>query len=240
MSIENQVLVIDAGNTIIKIARFINGVLATVERTTLPEFENFIKENEISEAVISSVLSEKETATITQYFKSPLLVSNQSKLPISLNYHSPETLGIDRICNAVYASKQIEKGFALTIDIGTCIKFDLVKANGEYLGGSISPGLALRYKSLHDYTSELPLISEKSKTELLGKDTNSSIHSGVINGINAEIYRLMEQYSAQFEDLTFFVTGGDARCFDIHSKNDIFAVENLTLLGLYEIYVFNA
>tara|TARA_R110002072_G_scaffold266303_4_gene425222 strand:- start:3351 stop:4073 length:723 start_codon:yes stop_codon:yes gene_type:complete len=240
MSIGNQVFVIDAGNTVIKIARFDNGVLSDIMRTTLPKFSEFIKDVRITDVIISSVLSKENTAIIARHFQTPLIISNQSKLPITLKYHSPKTLGIDRICNVVYASTQITKGFALTIDIGTCIKFDLVNAKKEYLGGSISPGIEMRYKSLNDYTGKLPLISEKSKTPLIGKDTNSSIQSGVMNGINAEIYRLMEQYSSQYRDLTFFVTGGDARYFDIHSKNDIFAVENLTLIGLYEIYGFNA
>ena len=108
------------------------------------------------------------------------------------------------------------------------------------MGGSIAPGIDLRYKSLNDYTGKLPLISNKLNTQLVGNDTKSSIHSGVINGINAEINGLIEMYSEQFSGLTFFMTGGDARYFDIDSKNDIFADENLTLIGLYEIYQQNA
>jgi len=236
----NQVLIIDAGNTVVKLATFVNGELVETERLLFKEFIDNFSSSSIKQVVISSVLSNKMTEKLADFFSKPLIITNKTDLPINLQYDSPDTLGVDRICNAVYAAKNISKGHAVTIDIGTCLKFDVVSANGEYLGGSISPGINLRYKSLNDYTGNLPLLSEKDTTHLIGTDTNSSIHSGVINGINAEIYRLMEQYSSQFDDLTFFMTGGDARYFDIHSKNDIFAVENLTLFGLYEIYKFNA
>ena len=119
-------------------------------------------------------------------------------------------------------------------------KTSSTNSNREYLGGSISPGIDLRYKSLNDYTGNLPLLSNKSTTKLVGEDTNMSIQSGVINGINAEINGFMSSYAEQFDDLTFFVTGGDASFFELHSKNDIFANENLTLLGLFEIYRHNA
>lgn len=237
---ENQVLVIDAGNTVIKLALFQDEKLLNIQRVDVKQFDEFMQENSVRKTIISSVLSPEETTKISANFDSPIIVTCDTPLPINLNYKSKETLGIDRICNSVFASKQINQGFAVTIDIGTCVKFDLVSADGEYLGGSISPGIGLRYKSLNDYTGNLPLLDDKSNTELVGTDTNSSIRSGVINGIKAEIHHLMELYSNKFDDLTFFVTGGDARYFDIHSKNDIFAIENLTLYGLYEIYVFNA
>lgn len=236
----NQTLIIDAGNTSVKIATFKNDILKNIERIDYQDLKSYLPHDSKINVAISSVLSDEKTKIITDYFHSPILVTNKTPLPIKLKYQSAETLGVDRICNAVFASKQISKGYAVTIDIGTCVKFDLVNANGEYLGGSISPGIQLRYKSLNDYTGKLPLLSDKTETNLVGIDTESSIRSGVMNGIKAEIHRLMEEYSAQYEDLTFFMTGGDARYFDIHSKNDIFAVENLTLLGLYEIYKFNA
>ena len=139
---------------------------------------------------------------------------------------------------AVVSLLKTENG--LCIDIGTCIKFDLVTKKGHYKGGSISPGIDLRYKSLNDYTGKLPLLSNKSNTGLVGNDTETSIQSGVMNGMNAEIYGLIKMYSKQISDLTFFMTGGDARYFDFDSKNDIFADENLTLIGLYEVYKYNA
>ena len=138
-----------------------------------------------------------------------------------------------------YTSVLLKTAFGVSIDIGTCIKFDLISKNDGYLGGSIAPGINLRYRSLNDYTGKLPLLFNKSATQLVGNDTNSSIQSGVLNGMNAEINGLIKMYTEQYSDLTFFMTGGDARYFDLDSKNDIFADENLTLIGLFEIYKHN-
>jgi type III pantothenate kinase len=168
------------------------------------------------------------------------LVNADTPTPVTIEYETQNTLGIDRLCNAVAIVSRLDSEFGVVIDIGTCIKFDLITKEGLYKGGSISPGIDLRYKALNDYTGKLPKLSNKSNTNLVGGTTASSIQSGVINGINAEINGLMDMYSMQFESLTFFMTGGDASCFDILSKNDIFADENLTLIGLFEIYKYNA
>ena len=243
MNSGNQVLAIDAGNTSIKIGHFVNNELIEVRRFSLDKLytlRTWISELGTTDAVISSVLSETDTKELALLFPSALYVNAQTKLPVHLNYQSKNTLGIDRICNAVYMAMHCRTKHGVSIDIGTCIKFDIVEKSKGYLGGSIAPGITLRYKSLNDYTGNLPLLSNKSQTELVGNDTNSSIQSGVMNGIQCEIHRMMERYLEQFKDLTFFVTGGDASFFDIHSKNDIFADENLTLKGLFEIYKHNA
>ena len=243
MNAENQVLAIDAGNTSLKVGHFVKGQLSEVRRfsiNSLDDLRTWSSDLGTTKTVISSVLSEKDTEAISSLFPSSMFVSSQTALPVQLRYGSEETLGIDRICNACFMAMNSQTLNTVTIDIGTCVKFDLVHQNDGYLGGSIAPGVALRYKSLNDYTGNLPLLSNKSPTPLVGNDTNSSIQSGVINGIQAEIQQMIELYREQFEDLTFFVTGGDASFFEIHSKNDIFADENLTVKGLFEIYRHNA
>ena len=242
MNAENQVLAIDAGNTSVKVGLFQNGELTEIRRFTLndlDELEKWSIELKCEKVIVSTVLTSEDTAKITSRFNKPLVISNETPLFFKLIYNS-KALGIDRICNAAFMASKSEREYTVTIDIGTCIKFDLFHANEGYLGGSIAPGIALRYKSLNDYTGNLPLLSNKTRTKLVGNDTFSCIHSGVINGIHAEIQGITDQYVKGFEDLTFFVTGGDASFFDIHSKNDIFADENLTLKGLFEIYKYNA
>ncbi|MDX2361967.1 MAG: type III pantothenate kinase [Crocinitomicaceae bacterium] len=242
MSDENQVLAIDAGNTSIKVGLFSNDELVEVRRftiTKLEELKTWLVTLDQSSSVLSSVLSTSDTKLVLALLVNPLIVDHQTKFPIELDYATPDTLGIDRICNAVYANKNSTSEYAVTIDIGTCIKFDLTN-NGKYVGGSIAPGIELRYKSLNDYTGNLPLLSNKTVENLVGNSTNTSIQAGVMNGIQAELQEMVQQYRSQFKDLTFFMTGGDASSFDIHSKNDIFADENLTLKGLYEIHKHNA
>lgn len=237
-----QTLVVDAGNTSIKLGRFENKQLTQVQRFDHNQLEDLlttIRKSECDGLAISSVVS-AEISTEIQKIQEGFIVDASTPLPISNNYHSPKTLGMDRLCNAVGVAMRMPSEYGVAIDIGTCIKFDLVSKNEGYLGGSISPGIDLRYKSLNDYTENLPLLSNKATPFLVGKDTKTSMQSGVMNGIHAEIEGLVSYYESRFQDLTFFVTGGDAAYFDLQSKNDIFAVENLTLYGLFEIYKHNA
>ena len=243
MKNDKHVLSIDAGNTSIKVGWFINGQLNSVNRFSsinLTEIENWLEKHSNYEVILSSVLSENATEKLVLLLKNCLLVTTETDLPIKLDYKTKVTLGIDRICNAVYAHSHSKTKQAVTIDIGTCVKFDLIDSSGLYLGGSISPGIDLRYKALNDYTGKLPLLSNKSAIHLVGTSTDSCIHSGVINGLRGELYTMMNEYRDLFPSLTFFMTGGDASSFELVSKNDIFADENLTLSGLYEIYKHNA
>jgi type III pantothenate kinase len=146
---------------------------------------------------------------------------------------------MDRLCNSVAIHSIKKTKNAVSIDLGTCIKFDLVEGD-QYIGGSISPGIDLRYKSLHDYTAKLPLIDEHEQASFIGTNTVTSMAAGVIQGIEAEIIGMMDKYRLTFgSDLTFFMTGGDADCFDFEGKNDIFADPNLTLKGVYQIYLYH-
>jgi len=240
MGTESNMLVIDAGNTSVKVAQFKGDNLVSVTPYALEEMKVKFGNDTKTTTVISSVLSAEKTAQIVELFENSTLITSSTSLPLNLEYTTKNTLGIDRICNAVFAVTASTTIHAVVIDIGTCVKFDLIHKEKGYLGGSISPGIDLRYKSLNDYTGNLPLLSDKASLPLLGTDTNTSIQSGVINGLKGELLEFMSQYKSEFKDLTFFVTGGDARYFDLDAKNDIFADRNLTIKGLYEIYKFNA
>lgn len=243
MTKQSTVFVLDAGNTTIKVGVFKNNELTQVQRFESSNLELIRAwKNEIDDApcVLSSVLSMEQTKQLVSFFKHCLIVQYNTPFPIEFTYKTPQTLGIDRICNAVAISHIAKDKNAVCIDIGTCIKFDFVDNNSVYQGGSIAPGIHLRYKSLNDYTANLPLLNETSQSPLIGQSTTESIQSGVINGIQAEINHLIQRYSQEFDDLTFFMTGGDAQYFDILRKNNIFVDENLTLKGLYQIYLFNA
>lgn len=237
-----QTLVVDAGNTNIKLGHFENEQLVRVQRFDHNELDALkitIADSTATGLAISSVIATEISEQLLK-LKEGLIISPSTPIPISNTYETPETLGMDRLCNAVAVASKMETDHGVSIDIGTCIKFDIVSKTEGYLGGSIAPGIDLRYKSLNDYTENLPLLSNKSNTSIVGKDTKTSMQSGVINGMRAEIEGLVSYYESQFQSLTFFVTGGDANFFDIQGKNNIFAVENLTLNGLFEIYKHNA
>jgi type III pantothenate kinase len=243
MNQNQRVLIFDAGNTLLKVGVFCAGKLENVVKFRYNELNSIIElvnRYDSYTIFISSVVSKELTDQILSFVPNAILFDRDIKLPIKIDYVSYNTLGIDRICNSVAINHFKKNQASVSIDIGTCIKFDFVDANGVYKGGSISPGIDLRFKSLNDYTGNLPLINDKEKSYLIGNSTVNSIKSGVLNGIQAEIDQFIFLYTEEYQDLTFFVTGGDAVYFDFPLKNNTFVDENLTLKGLYQIYVFNA
>ena len=99
--------------------------------------------------------------------------------------------------------------------------------------------MGLRYKSLNQYTATLPLVNPtRSTPKLIGKSTEKSIQSGVENGVLFEVIETINQYKAIFKELNVLITGGDSlliKSIVEYEKNGIFAVENLTLIGLNQI-----
>ena len=176
-------------------------------------------------------------------------LSQSTPLPINLNYATPNTLGVDRIALAVGANSLFPNNNVLAIDTGTCVTFDFVGEDEGYLGGAISPGLSMRLLSLHNETKMLPFIETPNPIttiELIGKDTKSSILSGVINGLENEIVGTINNYSLKYNNLIVLFTGGDSTYFKNRStilldskKNKIFADPYLTLKGLNVILDYN-
>jgi len=232
----NPVFVVDGGNTHIKLGVFSQGELASVHRCSSVHEMGALLSPECTVVMANvgspEIYSECQGLGCEIYSLNPL-----GKLPFANRYLTPESLGIDRLCNVAAAHALHPEQNVLVVDAGTCIKFDLINAKGEYCGGSISPGIALRYRSLHDYTANLPLLSPAA-WELLGVSTEKSLHSGVMGSVIAEITWRMYEYRRLYESLTVYLTGGDAHYFDMGQKNSIFVDENLTLKGIYALYLF--
>lgn len=236
-------LVIDQGNTLFKVGLFNENELISSNKFQYSENNAFIewlakKTSADLNILISSVVD--QTINLESIKINHLILLNKStSIPIENIYNTPNTLGNDRLANAIGAWSLNPKGNSLVIDLGTCIKYDLINENGQYLGGNISPGLQMRYKSLEYFTHQLPLINSSTEEINYGKDTETSIRCGVQSGIENEINGFIERYKEMFSDLTIFMTGGDAKFFDKSIKNHIFANSNLTLIGLNEILKHN-
>ncbi len=229
---------LDAGNTHVKLGTVENGVISRVKRFDLSSFPWKELDGNIP-IVISSVLADEWKKPLEDFFQNKMYISAHMNLPFNLDYLTPETLGIDRLCNMAAVANRNPTKAKLVIDLGTCIKFDFMNATQSYEGGSISPGLAMRALSLQTFTAKLPLIPVHSSAKLIGKNTKESIESGVLNGWKAEITQLIQQYQTKFPDLDVYLTGGDARYFDFEQKSNIFVLEHLTLEGILEIYRLN-
>ena len=238
-------LVIDIGNTLRKVAVFSEkGVLLRLfsERyLTIPFFEHLFEEYEILRAIVSSVGKGDEDALAWLDTHTHLVqFSHQCKLPITMKYATPETLGTDRLANAVGANALCPGENVLSIMAGTCLVADFVNADGEYLGGSIAPGMRMRFQALSQFTAKLPLVEPEKINFLIGDTTQNSILSGVMNGMAAEIDGLIDQYSLTFSPLKVLFSGGDSSLLQNFIKKRIFAAQNPILFGLLKILKLNA
>lgn len=238
-------LIIDAGNTKVKLAVFdrenivFNQIVASdflIEKVK-GIFELYSK---ISWAIVSSVSNtgKKEVEVLNTLCKVHVL-NHKSKIPFKNLYATPNTLGVDRIALASSAFYYNPNNNSLVIDAGTCITYDVINENGEYLGGAISPGLTMRYKAMHQQTSKLPLLQKNAPLDFIGNSTESSMHSGVVNGACVEIDGVIDQYLSRFTDLTVILTGGDAQFLSNRLKNTIFADSKFLLDGLNYLLEYN-
>jgi type III pantothenate kinase len=239
-------LIIDVGNTFVKLAVFQNDELIHKVSFKLLEFKKEYKKlkkdfPKLKQAIISSVgkLSKKQIDLVEQDLK-VLELSHKIKLPFKNLYETPQTLGVDRIALVSASVSQFPDNNVLIIDAGTCITYDFVTDKNAYLGGAISPGIRLRYHALHNLTANLPLLEKHQPENIIGSSTESSIHSGVIIGVVKEIDGVVDQYKAEHQDLTVILTGGDTNFLSNQLKNSIFANSNFLLEGLNYILDFNS
>ncbi len=238
-------LIIDIGNTRVKLAVFkANRILkkSTIQKSLfLKEVKKIISnEEKIKNAIVSSVdFFTKEEELSLRAIVNLTVVSHNLQLPFKNKYATPKTLGVDRIALITAAAQQYPNKNVLVIDAGTCVTYDFLTYTNRYLGGAISPGLTIRYEALHNLTAKLPLLKTKDTTFLIGNSTETSIHSGVINGLVNEIDGTIKQYQEQYTDLTVILTGGDTNFLAKRLKSSIFANSNFLLEGLNHLLKIN-
>ena len=182
-------LTIDNGNTSVKVAFFIGTELVATNRFMRRDMrllDRFISTYKPDSAIMCSTASSEASQRVEQLVGQRcghvLNLTHETPMPIQLGYRTPETLGRDRIATAVGAWSIAQGGNVLVIDAGTAITYDLVTADGWFVGGTIAPGLALRFKSLHEHTGRLPLVDVDGETPIMGYDTATAIRSGVMCG----------------------------------------------------------
>lgn len=239
-----MVLTVDVGNTRIKGAVF--------EGDNTIELLVFYKE-ELQKKIATILKKHKEithlvVATVGNVDKNLFLsfqkeievwfVSHEDAFPFTNNYTTPKTLGIDRMVLAAGATLKFSRQNRLIIDAGTCVTYDFVDQNDVYHGGAISPGLRLRYESLHSFTEKLPLLTVENPKGFIGDSTAQAIHSGVVNGLVHEINGFVDEYQAKYSNFIIILTGGDTDFLAKRLKNTIFANSNFLLESLNQIFQY--
>jgi len=231
-------LVIDIGNTRTKAALFRNEEMLeniTIDNADGSGILSFArdKKNQIENCIVSSVnVKPFDLDELRQYIELVLELDEYTPLPFKNKYTTSGTLGKDRIAAIAGACQLYPGRSAIIIDAGTAVTFEIKNHNEEYLGGNISPGLNMRFKALHDYTSRLPLITYSEESGIYGTSTETAINSGVYNGLLFEMNAYIELFRNKYEDLVVILTGGDAGIFENKLKKPIFVIAELTLIGL--------
>ncbi|MDR1847717.1 MAG: type III pantothenate kinase [Bacteroidales bacterium] len=234
-------LVIDRGNTKDKVAVFSNTDMIFCERydrLSLAALQQ-LKERfpMIKNAVYCSVMKDANADVLISFLKSEyhFVESEKWKTGINVLYRSKETLGQDRMAAMVGANALYHNMNTLVVDCGSCITFDAITALGDYLGGSISCGLRMKFSALHNFTANLPLINVVHFSALIGTTTEESILSGVINGTLEEVEGMIKRYMDKFEPLNVVLSGGDAEFISKSIKVKHTLETNLVLFGLNNI-----
>ncbi len=156
----------------------------------------------------------------------------KTPLPVQILYHTPHTLGADRLAAVVGARHLFPQHSCLVIDVGTCITYDYLDAEGNYHGGGIAPGIDMRLRAMHKFTARLPAVGFSDDRSLVGKTTKEAMLSGAVEGTLAEVQGMIERYEQFFNISRIIICGGQTKFFETNLKGPIFAISNLVLIGL--------
>lgn len=237
-------LVVDIGNNFFKLGIFENSnlVFSFFDKNDKidVEIEKIIRSySKITSALISNVSSVKINDILNKLNIKIYELDSTFIFPFKLNYKTPESLGNDRLALAAAATILYPNSNNLVIDAGTCITIDFINNNNHFMGGSISPGVKMRYDSLNHYTANLPLLKNENNFNYPGDSTNASIHAGIIGGVSNEINGFIKQINSRNDKVNVILTGGDAKILSKTLKITIFANQNFILEGLNSILNLN-
>ena len=236
-------LCFDFGNTRLKVALFQNAKLTEVlviENDGITTIESILNRSDSQKTILSSVINHNpEIETLlgekTKFHK----LNHLSKLPFTTPVGKPETIGADRLALAAAAVYFFSKQHNLVIGMGSCITYNFINADHEFLGGGISPGMEMRMKALNQFTAKLPIVKPDGNLPLVGYDTVTNILSGVVMGMAKEIDGFIDAYKERYGNFNVHLTGGDLVYLAPHLKNQIFADPELIFKGLYAISEVN-
>ncbi|MBU6323998.1 MAG: type III pantothenate kinase [Bacteroidetes bacterium] len=230
----HEILAIDIGNTRSK-ACLMNSMGEITKRfqdhsLSREEIQSLIDLH--PKGIISDVSGSVEPFLNTGQY---ILLKGTTETPLRCTYERADTLGPDRLALANGAWYLYPGQHTLIISLGTCITYDLVLEDGSYPGGAISPGLQMRYRSLHQFTGKLPLVEHRDFSGNIGKNTEESILAGVQRGIAGEIEAWIRHMKHRYQDLNILFSGGDAASFGLSDQKRIFAAPDLMFQGLFAI-----
>ena len=236
-------LCFDFGNTRLKAAVFIKDELK--EELFLTDekedtIELLLQKYQPAKTILSSVINHNEAIEGLLASKSLFhKISHLTNIDFTTPVGKPETIGADRLALMSAAVHFYPQKNNLVIGLGSCITYNFINQYHQFLGGSITPGMDMRFKSMHDYTAKLPIASADWNFPLIGYDTKTNLQSGVIVGIINEIEGFIQKYSEKFNNFNVVLTGGNSTYFASQLKYKIFADHHFLFKGLYALSEIN-
>ena len=248
-----MLIAIDIGNSRIKAGKFIEDRIVELHSfKDLSDVFSLCKSNSKDNVAISSVVPDK-TNIISEEFikitgKSPFIITMGVKTKLKIQYKTPETLGIDRLCSVEGAFslfknseefKNYKKGiYILTIDLGTATTINVIEYPRKFIGGLIAPGLDMMFESLKQRTAQLPLLNVSDFVSTIGKNTRTSIASGIVTSVIGMIEKTINNLSAK--NVFVYLTGGNAEKIIPYLEFDFVYEEGLVLHGVNSLYRLNS
>ena len=236
-------LCLDFGNTRLKAAIFDNDKFKeeiSLADDSLASIEELLNKYQPTKSILSSVIDHNSAIEAlleekTMFHK----LSSKTKLNFTNPVNKPETIGADRLALVAAAIHFFPQRNNLVISLGSCITYNFVNQYQQFLGGSISPGMDMRFKAMHEHTAKLPLVRESWYLPLIGYDTKTNLQTGVILGMSSEIDGFIDKYSEKYGNFNVVLTGGNSAYFASQLKNKIFADHNFLFKGLYALSELN-
>lgn len=239
-----RLIALDIGNSRIKAGLFLGEKLEWVKLLTFTDYIGAYLSFWVDKYFIDTLAYTNVNSRQMNRILEPSLlqqirtieITGSTPGPVRNAYRSPATLGSDRYAAVVAARLHVPEEPLLVVDVGTAITYDYVDAENNYLGGGISPGVSLRFRSLHQYTSRLPLVREQDDAVFVGSTTQDCIRSGVQYGVACEIEGMINRYRKLAGDrLHVFLTGGGAEWVSRNLEAAHRLEMNLVMEGIYHL-----
>jgi type III pantothenate kinase len=241
-----MILLADIGNTNTHLALAISGKLRRTKNMPTKDWfagmsgnhlQDFLRLQKPEGAALCSVVPDatpRAIMAIQQICKiGPLELNSKTVVGVGVNYPTPETIGPDRLANAV-AARKFFGAPSVVVDFGTAVTFDVVDRSGNYVGGIIAPGLSAMTEYLHEKTALLPKIQIRDTKAIVGKSTEEAMLIGAVHGYRGLIRELLKGLRSELKTrrLPVIATGGYADLIAA-KMNEITAIRpHLTLEGL--------
>lgn len=237
-------LTVDIGNTSTKVALYEGRDIIKKERLKYPDIAavgKFTGRKSVSRVIISSVNHDPSVVIDFLRDKGAVvhLLSGKSLYPFMIDYETPETIGVDRLAAAAGATLHHPGADLLVIDAGSAVTLDVV-IDGSFQGGSISPGLSMRFRALHEFTGRLPLADVSNDFSFPGRSTKDAITGGVVMGLVFEINEYIRTFEKRHKKLVTVITGGDSEIITSFTDRKMFLHPDLVTDGLNYLLEYNA